>query len=99
MMKDAAEKRTTDSKSLAAKAAAKADTESDLQGVTDGKAATGKELMATLKYEHSLHVECDWLLQYFDVRKQARADEVDSLKKAKAVLSGNDVSFLQTKDR
>merc|ERR1719195_2576212 len=92
---DAAEKRTTDSKSLAAKAAAKADTESDLQGVADGKAATGKELMATLKYEHSLHVECDWLLQYFDVRKQARADEVDSLKKAKAVLSGADYSLIE----
>merc|ERR1719469_905470 len=99
MMKDAAEKRTTDSKALAAKDAAKADTESDLQSLTEGKAATGKELMATLKYAHALHTECDWLLQYFDVRKQARADEVDALKKAKAVLSGADYSLIQVRGR
>merc|ERR1719251_494910 len=97
MMKDAAEKRTTDSKALAAKGAAKADTESDLQTLAEAKAATGKELMATLKYEHSLHTECDWLLQYFDVRKEARADEVEALKKAKAVLSGADYSLIQVR--
>jgi len=99
MMKDAAEKRTTDSKSLTSKDGAKADTESELQGLIERKAATGKELMATLKYKQSLHAECDWLMQYFDVRKQARADEVDSLKKAKAVLSGADYSLLQVRDR
>jgi len=98
MMKDAAEKRKTDSKSLASKAGAKADTESELQGLIESKAATGKELMATLKYKQSLHAECDWLLQYFDVRKQARADEVDSLKKAKAVLRGADYSLIQVRD-
>jgi len=99
MMKDAAEKRTTDSKALASKGAAKADTESDLQTLTEGKAVAGKELMATLKYAHALHTECDWLLQYFDVRKQARADEVDALKKAKAVLSGADYSLIQVRGR
>merc|ERR1719491_82031 len=97
MTKDAAEKRTSDSNSLTAKEAAKADTESELQAVGESKAATGKELMATLKYEHSLHTECDWLLQYFDMRKQARADEVESLKKAKAVLSGADYSLVQAR--
>merc|ERR1719468_1165006 len=85
MMKDAAEKRTTDSKSLTSKDGAKADTESELQGLIERKAAMGKELMATLEYKQSLHAECDWLMQYFDVHKQARADEVDSLKKAQAV--------------
>merc|ERR1712194_203799 len=34
-----------------------------------------KELMATDKYISSLHAECDWLVQYFDVRKEARAGE------------------------
>merc|ERR1712051_457852 len=99
MMKDAAEKRTTDSKALASKEATKADTESDLQALAESKAATGKEMMATLKYEHSLHTECDWLLQYFDVRKQARADEVDALKKAKAVLSGADNSLVEIRNQ
>merc|ERR1719468_989090 len=95
LMKDAAEKRTTDSKALTEKGAAKADTEARLQERTERKAAGTNELMATEKYDMNLHAECDWLLKYFDVRKQARSDEVDSLKKAKAVLSGADYSLVQ----
>ena len=52
--------------------------------------------MATMKCISSLHSGCDWLLQYFEVREQARAGEVESLKQAKAVLSGADYSFVQT---
>ena len=55
--------------------------------------------MATEKYISSLHGECDWLLQYFDVRKTARTDEIDSLTKAKAILSGASFSLLQEKRR
>merc|ERR1711972_203944 len=99
LMKDSAAKRTTDSKVLTEKSAAKADTESDLETHTDGKAAAGQELLSTLKYIASLHSDCDWLLQYFDVRQQARADEIDSLNNAKAVLSGADFALLQTRTR
>jgi len=95
MMKDSAAKRTTDSKALTAKGGAKADTEAALQAHTEKHADTGKELMATEKYIASLHAECDWLLQYFDARKAARAGEVESLKNAKAVLSGADYALLQ----
>jgi len=95
MMKDSAAKRATDSKSLTAKGSAKADMEAQLQAHTDSHAAGEKELMATAKYIASLHAECDWLLQYFDVRNEARAGEIESLKQAKAVLSGADYSFLQ----
>merc|ERR1719166_762394 len=78
MMKDSAAKRTTDSKALTEKGSAKADTEAALQAHAQQKADGSKELMATMKYISSLHAECDWLLQYFDARKQARADEVES---------------------
>ena len=44
-----------------------------------------------------VHAECDWLIQYSDVRKEARTGEIDALGKAKAVLSGVDFSFVQTK--
>merc|ERR1711972_320582 len=97
-MSDSAEKRAQDSKSLTDKEAAKADTQSALERSTADKKAAGKELMGTMKYISSLKAECDWLLQYFDVRKEARADEIDSLQKAKAVLSGADFSFLQHDD-
>jgi hypothetical protein len=55
--------------------------------------------MATHEYIGSLHGECVWLLMYFDVRKEARTGEIDSLKKAKAVLSGADFSLVQTRSR
>jgi len=99
MMKESAAKRTEDSKSLAAKLEDKADAEKALSDYSDVKKDTTSELMATLKYIQSLHLECDWLLQYFDTRKAARSDEIDALLKAKAVLSGADTSFLQTEAR
>jgi len=95
MMSDSAAKRTTDSQSLTEKGSAKADMEAELQSHAEAKAAGEKELMATTKYIASLHADCDWLLQYFTVRKEARAGEVESLTSAKAVLSGADFSLLQ----
>merc|ERR550537_1615418 len=96
MMKDSAEKRAEDAKTLANKEAALADLQSSLEKSVESKASTTKELGATLQYIQSLHNECDWLLQYFEVRKEARTDEIDALGKAKAVLSGADYSLVQT---
>merc|ERR550532_3975508 len=93
MMADAADKRAADTKSLTEKNKAKADTEAALEDATDARAGAGKELMATMKYIQSLHTECDFLLKFFDVRKESRDGEIDSLGKAKAVLSGADYSF------
>jgi len=99
MLGDSAEKRATDSKSLTEKNDAKAGLQSDVESDTDAKGSAVNELMATEKYISSLHGECDWLLQYFDVRKSARTAEIDSLTKAKAVLSGADFSLLQESRR
>jgi len=97
MMKESSAKRVADSKSLADKQGSKADTEAALSGFEGDKKDTVGELMATMKYIQSLHSECDWLVKYYDVRKEARAGEIDSLVKAKAVLSGADFSLLQSK--
>merc|ERR1719343_1846760 len=77
LMEDSAEKRTADSKSLSEKQAAKADTEAAIEGHEDDKASATNELAATNKQIASLHTDCDWLLKYFDMRQQARADEMD----------------------
>jgi len=95
MMKDSAEKRALDSKSLTEKNAAKAGLEADVESNTDEKNSAVKEVMATEQYIASLHAECDWLLQYFDVRKDARTSEIEALTTAKAVLSGADFSLVQ----
>merc|ERR1719456_942047 len=96
MMKDSAAKRADDSKMLADKEGALANMQASLESSQDDKASAQKELGATLQYIQSLHNECDWLLQYFDVRKEARTSEIDALGKAKAVLSGADYSLVQT---
>merc|ERR1719151_123802 len=96
LMKDSASKRTKDSKLLGEKETIKAETEANLESSTEEKAATSKELMSTMQYIQSLHNECDWLIKYFDVRKEARASEIDAMGKAKAVLQGADYSLLQT---
>merc|ERR1719198_2148324 len=85
-MADSAEKRVQDTKSLTDKGADKADLEADLEKHTEAKTSSTKELMATLEYIQSLHAECDWLVQNYDARKEARTAEIDSLTKAKAVL-------------
>jgi len=96
MMADSAEKRTTDSKALADKESAKADLESKALKLKEEETATMKEVLAAAETLKNLHLECDWLVSNFEVRKEARAGEVDALKKAKAVLSGADYSFIQT---
>jgi len=88
MMSESAAKRTEDSKALGNKMSAKADAEKMLSQQSDVKKDTTKELWATLKYIDSLHQECDWLMKFFDVRKNARTGEIDALVKAKEVLSG-----------
>merc|ERR1719453_837516 len=95
-MSDSAEKRANDAKSIEDKESAKADREANLISSKEEKGAKMKEAMATAQYLSQVHGECDWLLTNFQVRKDARAGEVDALKKAKAVLSGADYSLLQS---
>merc|ERR1719476_759916 len=94
-MADSASKRADDSKAIADKKGAKADAEEALQTNTDVKSVSTKELSGTVEYIGSLHGECDWLLKYFDVRTEARTNEIDALGKARAVLNGADFSLLQ----
>jgi chromosome segregation ATPase len=98
-MADSKKKRADDAKTLGDKEADKAEAESQLEDHKDTKASLGKELQANGEYIASLHGECDWLLQNFDSRKEARTGEIDALGKAKAVLSGADYSLLQTSSR
>merc|ERR1719291_1407164 len=93
---DSAAKRAEDSKSIELKEAAKADLNADVEKMNSEKTATMKEAMATAEALKNFHLECDWLLQNFQARKDARAGEVESLKSAKAVLSGASYSLLGT---
>jgi len=39
-----------------------------------------------------IHGQCDFILKYFDIRQSSRADEMDGIEEAKAILSGANFS-------
>merc|ERR1719238_248704 len=92
-MSDAKAKRAEDAKSQTDKEAALADTSDSL--VTNKEALKNKkfEQMETEKFIGGLHADCDWLLKYYEMRKEARTNEIDAMGKAKDVLNGADYSF------
>merc|ERR550514_555760 len=94
-VEDSKNKRAADSKSLADKESAKADLEGTLEQLHKDIMDKMKEGMANAETLKNIHMECDWLLQNFDYRKEARAGERESLLKAKAVLSGADYSLIE----
>jgi len=97
LMADAAAKRAADTQAVVEKSAAKATGEESLQNEEENKKDLTTQLMETKQVIMNLHSECDWLLQYFDVRKEARTEEIEALGKAKAVLNGADYSLLQAR--
>merc|ERR1719502_1131441 len=99
MMSDSATKRAADTKNIADKSAAQAESAARIVSKSEKLTSTQKEIMATHEYIGNLHSECDWMLKFFDTRAEARNSEIDSLKKAKAVLSGAGYSLAQTSAR
>jgi len=96
---DSKTKRAIDSKLVEEKEGMKAEAEALLQKSHLEKKSKEKEAYANSKVIRDLHQECDWLLQNFGVRKEARAGNIDSLDKAKAILSGADYSLVQEGSR
>lgn len=95
LMTDSQAKRAQDSQSIADKEGSKAEMEARLQKMGGEHKATSTEAYATATTIKDLHMECDWLLSSFQARQEARAGEVDSLKNAKAVLSGADYALIE----
>merc|ERR1719453_2142686 len=83
-MQGSSAKRAADAKSISERESAKAGLESGVVEAEEKHKATMQAAMAKGEYIRDLHSECDWLLANYEVRKTARAGEVDSLKKAKA---------------
>mmetsp|Transcript_62137 Transcript_62137/g.117786 ORF Transcript_62137/g.117786 Transcript_62137/m.117786 type:complete len:570 (-) Transcript_62137:34-1743(-) len=94
-MADSKSKRAADSKTLEAQESAKADLDARLVKHAADLKSTKVSAMNNAKFISELHGDCDWLMENLDVRKDARTSEIDSLKKAKAVLSGADYSLVQ----
>jgi len=93
LMGDSQETRAGDSKALTGKSTTKAEVENDLMATKETRAATGTDLKQVQTVIQDLHAACDFIMQNFDLRKEARTNEIEGLKNAKAVLSGASFSL------
>lgn len=91
-MQEAVDKRTVDARTITQMEGRRAEIEGKLHKWAHTFMSSKKELAETNNYLMDLHQECDWLLANYDARKKARANEKDSLSRAKAILSGADYS-------
>merc|ERR1719258_468688 len=74
--------------SITTKEAAKAELDMKLESTKEKKALQETELANIKTALHELHANCDFLIENYDVRKEARVNEIEGLKNAKSVLSG-----------
>lgn len=88
MMNDSAKARAADAQSITDKTAEKADAETRLQENKVAKKISHESLQELKQEESDLHGSCDFLVENYDFRKTARAQERDALVNAKAILQG-----------
>jgi len=88
LMGDSEETRAANSKGIITKTSSKAAMEAKLESSKEALTAVSTDLDLIAATLGDLHMQCDFLLQNYDLRKEARSNEVESLKTAKAILSG-----------
>merc|ERR1719453_2751242 len=93
LMGESSSTRAQDAKSITDKEASGAQLESKLAEAEESKAMSTETLEDVSMTINHLHTQCDFLLQNYDARKEARSAEAESLKNGKAVLAGADLGF------
>merc|ERR1719261_1819807 len=93
LMTESAASRAQSAKSITDKEASKAELETKLQETKESKALTTETLEDISLTVNHLHTSCDFIMENYDTRKEARTNESESLKSSKAVLSGANLGF------
>merc|ERR1719281_1374334 len=69
-----------------------ASTKSEKSETEEAQLANQASLDKLAELLSGLHGQCDFILKYFDIRQKSRAEEMDAIGEAKAILSGADFS-------
>eukprot|EP00933_Yihiella_yeosuensis_P000626 TRINITY_DN100_c0_g3_i1.p1 TRINITY_DN100_c0_g3~~TRINITY_DN100_c0_g3_i1.p1 ORF type:complete len:696 (-),score=252.94 TRINITY_DN100_c0_g3_i1:84-2171(-) len=88
LLKDSEEKRAADSQAIVDKQKARAEAETEKINHATAAKDQSAELNSLKLYDMDVHTDCDWMLKNYDVRKDARNTEQESLTQAKSVLAG-----------
>jgi len=78
-----------DRQAIAEKEKQSASTKGEKAETEEGQLANGQSITKLRDLESNLHGACDFLIKYFDVRQTSRAQEIDAIGEAKAILSGS----------
>merc|ERR550514_2632869 len=88
LMADSQASRAQNLKSITDKEGAKAELNAKKVAAKEKEMGDLKDLENIHGYVTELHGSCDFILENFDIRKEARTAEIESLKSAKAILAG-----------
>jgi hypothetical protein len=69
-----------------------AQTDSEKSYTEEAQLANEGEIEKLGSLMKATHLDCDFITKYFDVRQKARAEEIDAIAEAKAILKGADFS-------
>jgi len=84
--------RSQNAKSITEKESAKSEWAEKIENSKTEHASTTDALAKLAEYIAGLHSSCDFLVENYGARKEARTNEIEGLKNAKAVLSGANFS-------
>jgi chromosome segregation ATPase len=93
LLTDAQETKAANSKGIQDKSKSKADLETSLEDTKTKKIMADDQLANVKSYVEDLHASCDFIMANFEIRREARSGEIDSLANAKAVLNGASFSL------
>jgi len=89
-VQDATNSIETDRSSIESKTGEVAENEAALSETEKEQLLNQEELDKLNELLKAHHAECDYVMKYFDIRQEARQEEMDAIKDAKAILSGAD---------
>merc|ERR1719156_508035 len=84
--------RATNAESITEKESASAEWSEKIEIAKTDSASTTEALAKLKEYIAGLHSSCDFLVEEYETRKEARTNEVEGLKNAKSVLAGANFS-------
>merc|ERR1719297_688413 len=89
-VQDATNSIEADRSSIESKTGEVAENEAALSDTEKEQLLNQEELDKLNELLKAHHAECDYVMKYFDIRQEARQEEMDAIKDAKAILSGAD---------
>jgi chromosome segregation ATPase len=88
LMSASQKSRSKNAESITEKESASSEWTEKIENAKTEHASTTEALAKLAEYIAGLHASCDFLVENYGTRKEARTNEIEGLKNAKAVLSG-----------